>query len=137
MGFLIGFLVFGLIVLGMDFSFGPIALTNTYTTNLFNPGTTTGGVNCTSSPYDKLNVRVDQLMVVNKTAGSVTVRMYKGLTGANTAGTEIWYDYPVPADNWVDKWGIGRFASADFLVGGASAGTSLGLVGNGVIDVGA
>lgn len=121
----------------MDFSFGPVALTNTYTTNIFNPGTTTGGVNCTSAPFDKLNVRLDHLRIVNKTAGAVTFRLYKGATGANSAGTEIAYDQSVPANSYVDLWDLGRFATTDFLVGGASANTSLTIAGSGVIDVGA
>ncbi len=35
---------------------GPIGLTTTLTTNLFNPGTTTGGVKCTASPNDTVTV---------------------------------------------------------------------------------
>lgn len=121
------------------FRFGPLALTNTYTTNILNPGTTTGGVNCTSAPYDKLIVIIYHIRVVNKTAGAVSFRLYVGATGANTAGTEIAYDKSVTADDYVDlPYPSGfRLGTSDFLVGGASANTSLTIEGHGEIGVGA
>jgi hypothetical protein len=117
-----------------SFRFGPVALTNTYTTNILNPPTATGGVNAgSSSQY----IILKHVRVVNKTAGAVTFRLYIGATGANAAGTEfIGYDLSVAAYSYVDWYSPGvRLDAADFLVGGASASTSLTIQGSGEIGV--
>lgn len=119
------------------FRFGPLYLTNTYTTNIFQPGTTTGGVNCTSAPYDKLVVVLYQINILNKTSGAVTFRLFVSTTGDNTGGKELAYDISVAANtiypmNFSD--GL-RMDNADFLVGGASASTSLVITGTGEIGV--
>ncbi len=115
------------------FNFGPIALTNTLTTNLLNPPTATGGTNGGSSP---MYIIIKHARVVNKTAGAVTCSFWKGLTGANTAGTEFWGNaLSVAAQSYIDFYGLWRFDSTDFLVGGASANTSLSLEGEGEIGV--
>ena len=69
------------------FNFGPLALTTTLTTNIHNPGTTTGGVNGGGS--GNLYTVIKHIRLVNKTAGAVTVSFWKGATGANAAGTEV------------------------------------------------
>lgn len=115
------------------FRFGPVALTNTYTTNILNPPTTTGGVGAgTPNPY----IILRHIRVVNKTAGAVSYRLFLGATGANAAGTEIiGYDKSVSA-NGVDDWyGYLKIKVADFLVGGASAATSLTIEGEGEMGV--
>ena len=118
------------------FRFGPIALTNTYTTNLLNPPTATGGVNGGSSAQQIL---LNHIRIVNKTGSDATFRLFLGLTGANTAGTEIiGYDMTVPANDAVDWYAGGQglvIDSADFLVGGASASTTLTIEGEGSIRV--
>jgi hypothetical protein len=117
---------------------GPVALTTTTTTNIFNPGTTTGGVNCTSAPFDKLFVIIKHIRIVNKTAGAVTVSLWCGATGANTAGTEFAFQgTSIPANSYVDWYGYRRIGQADFIVGGASANTSLSFEAEGEIGVGA
>jgi hypothetical protein len=116
-------------------NFGPVALTNTLTTNILNSAITSlaGPVGFTmTQPY----LIIRHIRIVNKTAAAVTFSLYKGLTGANTAGTEvIGTGYSVPANSAVDWYGILRFDSADFLVGGASANTSLTIEGEGEIGV--
>lgn len=115
------------------FRFGPVALTNTYTTNILNPPTATGGTNAGSSSQV---IYLRHVRVVNKTSGAITFRLFLGATGANTAGTEfIGYDKPVPANDSVDWYGFVRLDAADFLVGGASANTSLTIQGEGEIGV--
>lgn len=100
------------------------ALTNTLTTNIFNPGTVTGGVNSLSG--NNLFAIVKHIRILNKTAGAVTFSLYRGATGANTAGTEyIGTGVSVAANSYVDYYGLTRFDVGDFLVGGASANTSL------------
>lgn len=119
------------------FAVGPIALTTTLTTNIFNPGTTIGGVNCTSAPYDKLYAILTHLRVVNKTAGAVTVSLWIGATGGNAAGTEFaWQAYSVPANSYDNWYGRKRMAQANFLVGGAGTTTALSLDLEGEIGIG-
>lgn len=115
------------------FTFGPVALTNTLTTNILNPAiaSLTGPVGFTATqPVVKLN----RIRIVNKTAGAVTFTLYKGATGANTAGTElIGTALSIAANSGQDYYGPWYFTSADFLVGGASANTSLTIEGSGEI----
>ena len=115
------------------FRFGPIALTATPTTNLLNPATATGGVNSGSSGN---YIILKHIRVVNKTAGAVTCSFWLGATGGNTAGTEvIGQGLSVPANSYIDWYGLLRLDVADFLVGGASALTSLSIEGEGEIGV--
>jgi hypothetical protein len=115
------------------FRFGPIALTATLTTNLLNPATASGGVNAgSSSQY----IILRHIRIVNKTAGAVTFSLYIGATGANAAGTEFMGTAKsIAANSHEDYYGMVRLDAADFLVGGASAGTSLTIEGEGEIGV--
>jgi len=115
------------------FRFGPVALTNTLTTNILNPPTATGGTNGgSSSNY----IVLKHMRVVNKTVGAVTFSLWLGATGANAAGTEVvGIGLSVPANSYVDWFGLMRLDAADFLVGGASAATSLSIEGEGEIGV--
>lgn len=116
------------------FRFGPIALTNTLTTNILNPGTTTGGVNGGGS--GNLYIILKHVRWVNKTAGAITFSHWLGATGANAAGTEVFGTaLSVAANAAYDWYGLLRLDVADFLVGGASAGTSLSIEGEGEIGV--
>jgi hypothetical protein len=102
---------------------GPIALTATLTTNILNPAAAGAGTGYTpTASYLVLR----HIRIVNKTAGAVTCSFWIGATGANAAGTEaIANALSVPANSYVDWYGQLRLDAADFLVGGASAGTSL------------
>lgn len=115
------------------FNAGPIALTSTLTTNLLNPATATGGVNGGSSAN---YIMINHIRILNKTAGAVTFSLWKGATGANAAGTEVvGIAQSVAANSSYDWYGSMRFDAADFLVGGASANTSLALIAEGEIGV--
>lgn len=115
------------------FRFGPIALTNTLTANLLNPPTATGGVNGGSSAA---YIVLKHIRVVNKTGGAVTCSFWLGATGGNVAGTEvIGQGLSIPANSYIDWYGLFRLDAADFLVGGASANTSLSIEGEGEIGV--
>lgn len=115
------------------FRFGPIALTTTYTTNLLNPPTATGGTNGgSSSQYIVLR----HIRVVNKTGSAATLRLFVGATGANAAGTEfLGYDLSVAANSYIDYYGQLRLDAADFLVGGSGTSTALTIEGEGEIGV--
>lgn len=95
---------------------GPVALTNTLTTNIYN--------NTSALLMDIIT----HIHIVNKTAGAVTFSIYLGATGANAAGTEIiGFGRSIAANSAFDWYGRLAMKSTDFLVGGASANTSLTL----------
>jgi hypothetical protein len=102
---------------------GPVALTNTLTTNILNPAAAGSGVGYTpTASY----ILLTHIRIVNKTAGAVTVSLWIGATGGNVAGTEFAFQgYSIPANSFQDWYGRVRLDAADFLVGGASAATSL------------
>ena len=115
------------------FRFGPVAMSETLTTNILNPPAASGGVNAGSSGQ---YIILRHIRIVNKTAGAVTFSLWLGATGANAAGTEvIGQGRSVAANSYEDWYGMLRLDAADFLVGGASAGTSLSIEGEGEIGV--
>lgn len=120
------------------FRFGPVALTTTLTTNILNPGTTTGGVNCTASPYGNLYLLIRNIRVCNKHATiAATFNLYVGATGGNVAGTELAFTIPVPVGgeyNISPPGGL-RLDVADFLVGGSNTATALTIEGHGEIGI--
>lgn len=94
---------------------GPIALTTTLTTNIFN--------NTSALIYDLIK----HIHVSNKTASAATFSLWLGATGGNAAGTELFTGYSIPAFSAEDFYFPGglKMLSTDFLVGGA--GTTLAL----------
>lgn len=118
------------------FRFGPVALTTTLTTNILNPGTTTGGVASTASPYNNLRIILTHIRIVNKTASAATFSLWIGATGANAAGTEfLGQAKSISANNHEDWYGRLPLDIADFLVGGAGTATALTIEGEGEIGV--
>lgn len=115
--------------------FGPVALTTVLTTNILNPAITSlaGPVGfAMTQPYLILR----HIRIVNKTALAATVSLWKGATGANAAGTEvIAQGLSVPANSYVDWFGLLRMDAADFLVGGSGTTLSLTIQGEGEIGV--
>ncbi len=115
------------------FNLGPLALTNTLTTNILNPPTATGGTNGGSSAQ---YIVLRHITIVNKTSAAATVSLWRGATGANAAGTEfLWQGTSVPPKGSVEKFGLWRFDSGDFLVGGSDTSTALSIEGEGEIGV--
>ncbi len=94
---------------------GPIAMSNTLTTNIYN--------NTSALIYDVIK----RIQITNKTAGAVTFSLWLGATGANAAGTELYTAVSVPANTTVSYNMNLKMVSTDFLVGGASAATSLAI----------
>ena len=115
------------------FTVGPVALSSTLTTNIFNCNLTSvaGPVGFTlTQPY----VIFNHIRIVNKTGNSVTFSLWKGATGANAAGTEVvGQGLAIPANTAFDYYGRWRFDAADFLVGGAGTATALSIVLEGEI----
>jgi len=118
-----------------SFNFGPVALTTTLTTNILNPNVTSvaGPVGFTmSQPY----IILRHIRIVNKTGSAASFSLWKGATGGNAAGTEtIGQGTLVPANSYVDWYGIMRFDAADFLVGGAGTTLALSIQGEGELGV--
>lgn len=102
-------------------TFGPLALTTTLTTNVYQGG---GG---SALLYDVIR----QLHIVNKTGSAATFTLYLGATGANAAGTELFVAYSVAANSYFDWYCCLKMTSSDFLVGGAGTGTALTITGMG------
>ena len=106
-------------------SVGPVALTTTLTTNILNCALSSvaGPVGLTlTQPF----VILRHIRIVNKTSTAATFTLYKGATGANTAGTEvIGTGTSVAANSYFDWYGMLRLESTDYLVGGAGTATAL------------
>ncbi len=95
---------------------GPLALTNTLTTNIYN--------NTSALLYDVFK----HLHITNKAGVAANFTLYIGATGANAAGTEWFFAQNIPANTSFDWYGNLKLVSTDFLVGGASAGTALTII---------
>lgn len=93
---------------------GPVALTTTMTTNVYNQGS--------ALIYDVIR----HIHVVNKTGAAATFSLWLGATGGNVAGTEVFSAQSVAANSSFDYYCALKMLSTDFLVGGA--GTTLALV---------
>lgn len=115
--------------------FGPVALTTSLTTNILNPGTTTGG---TGMPGTSTNLYflVKHIRITNKTSSAATLSLWIGATGGNAAGTEfLGLGLSVAANSYVDWYGALTLDVADFLVGGSGTATALTIQGEGEIGI--
>lgn len=99
-------------------TFGPVALTVTMTTNIYN--------NTSALIYDVIR----HIHVANKLLAD-TFNLYLGATGANAAGTELFFQYPVAAKQSYDYYCAMKMVTADFLVGGAATTLTLVIEGEG------
>jgi hypothetical protein len=114
---------------------GPVAMSSTLTTNIMNPPTLTGGTGLAGTNTASYLI-VRHIRIVNKSASAVTFSLYIGGTGGNVAGTEFMgLGTSVAANSYVDWYGMLRLDTADYLVGGASAATSLTFQAEGEIGV--
>ena len=76
------------------------------------------------------------IRVVNKTGSAATYSLWLGASAGNAAGTEVIGQAKSVAANSADDWyGQLRIDTGDFLVGGASALTTLTIEGEGEIGV--
>ena len=71
---------------------------------------------------------IKHIHIANKAGAPTTFSLWLGATGANTAGTELFSAHSVAAASEFDYYCNLKMLSTDFLVGGASAGTSLTIV---------
>ena len=96
---------------------GPIALTTTTTTNIMQ------GAGGDAAMRD----RIKHIHIANKTSTAVTFDLYLGASNANAAGTELFKGKSVAANDVYDYYCDKTMASTEYLVGGASANTSLSI----------
>lgn len=99
-------------------TFGPVALTTTYTTNVYNQGS--------ALIYDVIR----HIHVADKLLAD-TFRLYLGATGANAAGTELFFNQAVAAASTFDYYMALKQVSTEFLVGGAATTLTLVIYGEG------
>jgi hypothetical protein len=116
--------------------FGPVALTTTTTTNLVAPAAAgAGGVGYTATATV---IFIRQIHVANKTGAAATYSLWKGATGANAAGTELANLKSVAAQSVDDLYfspALRLEGANGFLVGGASANTTLTLAAFGEVGL--
>lgn len=114
--------------------FGPVAL-GTVAANILNPPTLTGGTGLAGTNANSYLV-LRHIRITNKTNSIVTYSLWIGATGASAAGTEFMGTAQiVPANSFVDWYGLVRLDVSDFLTGLASAATSLTFEAEGEIGV--
>jgi hypothetical protein len=100
----------------------PTALTTTLTTNIYNGG----GASALIKDI------ITHIHVANKTAAAHNFSLWLGATGGNAAGTELFIEENVPANDVFDWYTPGMvMTSTQFLVGGADANTALTISING------
>jgi hypothetical protein len=92
---------------------GPVALSSTLTTNIYN------------NTSALVTTVVRHIHIANKTASAATYTIYLGATGANAAGTELYFAVSLAANSVHDHYCSLFLASTDFLVGGAGTATAL------------
>ena len=116
-------------------TFGPVALSNAYTTNILAPAV--AGASAVGYTATATVIFLKHLRIANKTGAAATCRLYKGATGANTSGTEVVFDLTVAANSYVDLYfqNLRLEGAGGFLVGGASALTTLVLTGEGEVGL--
>lgn len=107
-------------------NFGPLLLTNTLTTNIYQ-----GGKGGTAGFYDLIR----QLRIVNITGSSHAASLWLSTTGDNTSGKELLKGFVINANDFEDIWlGPLRLDVGEFLVGGADSNTVLSIMGMGTIE---
>ncbi len=118
------------------FRSGPVALSATLTTNILNPPTLTGGVN-TGTTNSNTYIILRHVRIVNVTGSAATFTLCIGATGAtaSSANAFIGFGTSVPANSYIDWYGMARLDTADFLVGGAGTGSALTFEAEGEIGI--
>jgi len=116
--------------------FGPVALTTTLTTNILNPGTTTGGVGMPATSTN-LYFIIRHVRIVNVTASAATFTLCIGATGATASSSNSFMGFgtSVPGNSFAEWFGMVRLDIADFLVGGAGTTTALTFEAEGEVGV--
>lgn len=94
---------------------GPLALTNTLATNIYQ------GAGGSALIYDVIK----HIHVANKTSADATFTLYLGASTANAAGTELFWKKTVKAGDVFDHYCSMKMVSTEYLVGGSDTATAL------------
>jgi len=114
--------------------FGPAYIASS-AANILNPPTLTGG---TGVPGTTTNCYyyITHIRITNSDSSARTVSLWIGATGASAGGTEfLGSALSIPANSYVDWYGMLTLDVADFLVGSASVGSKLTLTAEGEIGI--
>lgn len=105
---------------------GPVALTTTLTTNIWNPPTLTGGVGTGTTNTNAYYI-IKHIRITNVTSSAATYTLAVGATGVtpSVSNSFMGFGKSVPANQSEDWYGILTLDVADFLVGGAGTGSAL------------
>lgn len=113
---------------------GPVALTNTLTTNIVHPAA--AGASAVGYTAGASRIRLRHIRITNKTGSGATFSLWLGATGANAAGTEvIGQAKNVAANDSYDWYGDMLIGASEYLVGGASANTTLTFEAEGEVEL--
>jgi hypothetical protein len=114
--------------------FGPSAI-GTGITNFINPPTLNANVGLSGSNTSTYII-VRHIRVTNKSAILTAVSFWIGATLSGAAGTEFAFNSTaIPANSYVDWYGMVRLDTADFLTGIASGLTALTFEAEGEIGI--
>lgn len=116
--------------------FGPVALSNTLTTNIVNP-TVTSLAGVTGFTMTQPYVVLRHVRVTNVTGSAATMTMCVGATGATATASNSFMGFglSVPANSYIDWYGSLRLDAADFLVGGSGTASALTFEAEGEIGL--
>jgi hypothetical protein len=99
-------------------NFGPVTLSTTLTTNIVAPAA--AGASAVGYTATATYILIQHIHISNRTGTAATVTLYKGATGANAAGTDLFVGYSVGANSVYDWYGKLRLEGTNgFIVGGS------------------
>lgn len=114
--------------------FGPVAL-GAAAANIINPPTLIGGAGLAGTNTNTYII-LRHIRLVNKSNAAVTASLFIGGSGGSTAGTEFGFSgQSIPANSYVDWYGLVRIDVADFLTGLASSAGTITFEAEGEIGV--
>ena len=99
-------------------NFGPVTLSTVLTTNIVAPAA--AGASAVGYTATATYILIQHIHISNRTGTAATVTLYKGATGANLAGTDLFVGLSVAANNVYDWYGKLRLEGTNgFIVGGS------------------
>jgi len=91
--------------------------------------------NIYTPPASTIFTVIKHIHFANVTALQATFSLYVGATGGSAGGTELFKDFPVPANDVYDYYCNLKMLSTDFLTGLASASSAITITVEGAQEV--
>lgn len=114
--------------------FGPVVM-GTSAANIVNPPTLSGGTGLAGTNAATY-VTLKHIRIVNRSAAAATFSLFVGASGGSALGTEFMgTGQSVPANSYIDWYGMLRLDAADYLTGFASASNALVFEAEGEVGV--